>query len=187
MPRVPVVDREALESDDRAIYDVIAASRGPEFMRQGPFGVLLHSPDLAGRTAHLGSYVRYEGPMPARHRHLLAMIVARELDCQYEFTAHAVLARRNGIPADVVEAIGRAEEPAGLDAREAALVRFVRQLVVEHRVDDGAFAELLEQIGLRGVTDVVGATGYFAMAAHVLNAFQVEVREEQTPELPPLP
>jgi hypothetical protein len=37
------------------------------------------------------------------------------------------------------------------------------------------------------VTDVVGATGYFAMAAHVLNAFQVEVREEQTPELPPLP
>ena len=68
---------------------------------------------------------------------------------------------------------------------EAALVTFVRQLVTDHRVDDETFAALQAHLGLRGVTDVVGATGYFAFAAHVLNAFEVEVREEQVPELPP--
>jgi 4-carboxymuconolactone decarboxylase len=122
--------------------------------------------------------------MPARHRHLLAMIVARELDCQYEFTAHAVLARQRGIPAEAVAAIGRGEAPQGLSETEAALVAFVRQLVVEHRVDDGTFARLRDQIGLRDLTDVVGAVGYFSFAGHVLNAFDMEVREEQTPELP---
>ena len=76
MPRVPAVRREDLPPGDREVYDQIASSRGAEFARQGPFGVLLHSPVFAGRAAHLGSYVRYEGPMPARHRHLLAMIVA---------------------------------------------------------------------------------------------------------------
>jgi 4-carboxymuconolactone decarboxylase len=185
MPRVPAVRREDLDEADREVYDAIAASRGVEFAKQGPFGVLLHSPVFAGRAAHLGTYVRYEGPMPARHRHLLAMIVARELDCQYEFTAHAVLARRNGIPAAATEAIGRGEVPHGLAPDDAAVVAFVRQLVIDHRVDDVTFSELRDRVGLRGVTDIVGATGYFAFAGHVLNAFEVEVREEQAPELPP--
>ncbi len=185
MPRVPAVRREDLSAADQAVYDAIAATRGSEFTRQGPFGVMLHSPELAGRAAKMGDYVRYQGPMPARHRHLLAMIVAREQDCQYEFTAHAVLARKNGIPPEAVEALGRGEVPAGLPATEAALVTFVRQLVIDHRVDDATFAALQDAIGVKGLTDVVGATGYFAFAAHALNAFEVEVRQEQTPELPP--
>ncbi len=187
MPRIPAVRREELDAADQVVYDEIAASRGAEFSKQGPFGVLLHSPVFAQRAAHLGSYVRYEGPMPARHRHLLAMIVARELDCQYEFTAHAVLARKNGISAEATAALGRGDVPADLAADEAALVAFVRQLVVEHRVDDATFAALEGHVGRRGVTDVVGATGYFAFAGHVLNAFDMEVREEQSPELPPRP
>jgi 4-carboxymuconolactone decarboxylase len=184
MPRVPSVRREDLDDETRAVYDAIAETRGAEFTKQGPFGVLLHSPVLAGRAAHLGTYVRYEGPMPARQRHLLAMIVARELDCQYEFTAHAVLARQRGIPAEAVTAIGRGETPSGLPEIEAALVAFVRQLVIDHRVDDATFAALSDHLGLRGLTDVVGAVGYFTFAGHVLNAFEVEVREEQSAELP---
>lgn len=184
MPRVPAVQREDLSEADRAVFDGIAATRGIEFTRQGPFGVLMHSPELAGRAANLGTYVRYEGPMPARHRHLLAMIVARDLDCQFEFTAHAVLARKNGIPAEAVAAIGRGEAPQGLPAAEAALVSFVRQLVIDHKVDDATFEALRAAISLRGVVDVVGATGYFAFAGHALNAFDVEVRDDQAPELP---
>ena len=184
MPRIPAVRREDLEEDARAVYDSIAATRGAEFTKQGPFGVLMHSPEIAGRAAHLGSYVRYEGPMPARHRHLLAMIVARELDCQYEFTAHAVLARQRGIPPDAVAAIGRDEPPKGLPDDESALVAFVRQLVVDHRIDEPTFQQLRDQLGLKALTEVVAAVGYFTFAGHVLNAFEVEVREEQTPELP---
>jgi 4-carboxymuconolactone decarboxylase len=187
MPRVPAVRRDDLDDQTRAVYDAIAATRGPEFARQGPFGVLLHSPVLAGRAAHLGTYVRYEGPMPARHRHLLAMIVARELDCQYEFTAHAVLARQRGIPPEAVAAIGRGDVPSGLPEVETALVAFVRQLVIDHHVDDRTFEALQDHLGLPGLTDVVGAVGYFTFAGHVLNAFEVEVREEQEPEMPRRP
>ena len=125
--------------------------------------------------------------MPARHRHLLTMIVARELDCQFEFTAHAVLARKNGVPDEAIAALGRGEIPTGLPETETALVAFVRQLVIDHKVDDPTFAGLRDRIGLRGLTEVVGAVGYFSLAGHALNAFNVEVREEQLPELPPRP
>jgi hypothetical protein len=45
MPRVPAVRREDLDEPARAIYDAIAASRGPEFIKQGPFGVLFTAPN----------------------------------------------------------------------------------------------------------------------------------------------
>ena len=169
MPRVPAVRREELPEPERAAYDAIAASRGADFTTHGPFGVLLHSPELATRAAHLGGYVRYEGPMPARHRHLLAMVVARSLDCQYEFTAHAVLARRNGIPARVVDNLGRGAMPDGLAETESALVAFVRQLVLDHRVDDATFALLRDRIGLRALTDVV-AERYLTMTQEPAHA-----------------
>jgi 4-carboxymuconolactone decarboxylase len=181
MPRVPAVDRADLDAASRRIYDEIAESRGRV---QGPFSVLLHSPEFAVRAARLGAYVRYEAPMPARHRHLIALIAARELDAQYEFTVHAKLAREEGIPADAVTAIGAAQVPEGLPPDEALLVSFTRQLVIQHRVDDETFGATRDRWGLRGLTDIVGAIAYFSMVAFPLIAFDVPVREEHAPELP---
>lgn len=181
MPRVPIVEPADLDEAGQAIYDEIAESRGRV---QGPFGVLLHSQELAIRTARLGAYVRYEAPMPARHRHLIALIASRALDCQYEFTVHARLGREEGLPAEAVTAIANGEVPTGLPELETILVAFTRQLVLDHRVDDATFGSLLEHLGMRGLTDVVGAIAYFSMVAFPLNAFDVEVRAEHTPELP---
>ena len=184
MARVPVVERADLPEASRDIYDEIAESRGKV---QGPFGVLLHSPELAIRTARLGAYVRYEAPMPARHRHLIALIASQAQDCQYEFTVHARLAREEGIPADAVAAIAAGEVPTGLPALESTIVTFTRQLVHDHRVDDAVFGELAAELGMGRLTDVVGAIAYFSMVAFPLNAFDVGVRPEHTPELPPRP
>lgn len=183
MSRVPPVERADLNEDDRPIYDEIAASRGRV---QGPFGALLHSPELALRTARLGAYVRYEAPMPARQRHLIALIASRAFDCQYEFTVHARLARDEGIPADVVTAIGRGEAPTGLPEDETLVATLARQLVIDHRVEDAVFTALVDLVGLRGFADMVGAIGYFSMVAFPLNAFDVGVRADHEPELPAL-
>lgn len=183
MSRVPPVERADLDEDDRPIYDEIAASRGRV---QGPFGALLNSPELALRTARLGAYVRYEAPMPARQRHLIALIASRAFDCQYEFTVHARLARDEGIPADVVAAIGRGEAPTGLPEDEMLVATLARQLVIDHRVADDVFTALVDLVGLHGFTDMVGAIGYFSMVAFPLNAFDVGVRADHEPELPAL-
>jgi 4-carboxymuconolactone decarboxylase len=181
--RVPPVARADLRGDDQRIYDEIAASRG---VVHGPFGVLLHSPELAVRTARLGAYVRYEAPMPARQRHLIALIASRAFDCQYEFTVHAGLAREEGIPAEAVVAIGRGEVPDGLPEDEALVVTLARQLILDHRVADDVFEAIVERVGLARFTDMVGAIAYFSMVAFPLNAFDVGVRAEHTPELPTL-
>jgi 4-carboxymuconolactone decarboxylase len=182
VPRIPAVRRAELDPDGQSAWDAVEAGR---HRVQGPFLVLLHSPELAKRISHLGTYVRWECGLPNRWRHLVTMICARAMDCQYEFTVHAGLAVEEGIPREVVEAIDRGErpEPTQLQGIEPVLVTFADQLINEHRVDDATFGALREAIGLRQLADVVGTIGYFSMIAVALNAFDVEVRPEHTPQL----
>jgi 4-carboxymuconolactone decarboxylase len=59
MARIAIIEKkEDLQPQHQSIYDAIAQSRG---VVGGPFLALLHSPELAARTAHLGSYVRFVG------------------------------------------------------------------------------------------------------------------------------
>src|SRR4029079_1412123 len=89
----PIASKEQVPAKDHAIVDAIVKSRGA---LQGPFTMFLHSPELAGRLAHLGAYVRFEGSLDMRVRVLAAMTVARELDAVYVWGAQTGGARRLG-------------------------------------------------------------------------------------------
>ncbi len=80
----PITSKNQVAAKDQAIVDSIVASRGA---LQGPFTMFLHSPELAGRLAHLGAYVRFEGSLDMRVRVLAAMTVARELEAVYVWGA----------------------------------------------------------------------------------------------------
>ena len=77
MPRLPEVTRDQLSPDEQAIYDGIAASRGSV---RGPFAALMHSPDVAGRAAHVGTYVRFETTVPRLPLELAILVIARHWD-----------------------------------------------------------------------------------------------------------
>src|ERR1700746_4181993 len=80
----PITGKEQVPAKDHAIVDAIARSRGAI---QGPFTMFLHSPELAGRVAHLGAFVRFEGSLDMRARVLAAMTVAREFEAAYVWGA----------------------------------------------------------------------------------------------------
>ena len=66
MARLPLItSKDQLATKDHAIADGIIGSRGS---LHGPFSVFLHSPEVAGRIAHLGAYVRFEGTLDMRDR-----------------------------------------------------------------------------------------------------------------------
>ena len=94
MARLPsITSKDQVAPKDRAIVDGIVQSRGA---LRGPFTMFLHCPELAGRLAHLGAFVRFEGSLDMRARVLAAMTVARELDAVYVWGAQTGGARRLG-------------------------------------------------------------------------------------------
>src|SRR5213082_2203118 len=139
MARLPsITSKDQVAAKDRDTFDSIVASRGAV---QGPFTMFLHSPEVAGRVADLGAYVRFEGSLDMRVRVLAAMTVAREFETVYVWGAQTGGARRLGVPETTIAAI-RENHSRGIPAEDAEIVDFTRQLLRKHRLDEATFKSM---------------------------------------------
>jgi len=166
----PITSKDQVAAQDHSIVDAIVESRGA---LQGPFTMFLHCPELAGRLAHLGAFVRFEGSLDMRIRVLAAMVTAREFDAVYVWGAQTGSARRQGVPETTITAI-REKHSRGIPAEDAQIVDFTRQLLQTHRVDDATIKALQERFGNDGLIQLTGAIGYYSMLAMTVNACELE-------------
>ena len=166
----PITSKDQLPAKDQAIAEAIVQSRGGI---QGPFTMFTHSPELAGRVAHLGAYVRFEGSLDMRVRVLAAMTVARELDAAYVWGAQTASARRLGVPEETIAAI-RDRHSRGLPPEDAQIVDFTRTLINRHRVDAAAAKAMLARFGNDEFIQLTGAIGYYSLLAMTVNACELE-------------
>src|SRR5271166_3510735 len=135
----PITGKDQVAPEHHAIFGAIVQSRGAV---QGPFTMFLHSPELAGRLAHLGAYVRFDGSLDMRVRVLAAMTVAREFEAVYVWGAQTGGARRLGVPETTITAI-RENHSRGVMPEDAEIIEFTRQLLRRHRVADANAKALL--------------------------------------------
>jgi 4-carboxymuconolactone decarboxylase len=171
MARLPsITSKVQVAPKDHAIVDGIVQSRGA---LQGPFTMFLHCPELAGRLAHLGAFVRFEGSLDMRVRVLAAMTVARELDAVYVWGAQTGGARRLGVPETTITAI-REKHARGIPPDDAKIVEFTRELIRKHRVDDATFKALQARLGDDGLIQLTGVIGYYSMLSMTVNVCELE-------------
>jgi 4-carboxymuconolactone decarboxylase len=165
-----ITSKDQVAAAHRPVVDAIVASRGA---LQGPFTMFLHSPEVAGRVAHLGAYVRFEGSLDMRVRVLAAMVVARELDAVYVWGAQTGSARKQGVPEATITAI-REKHARGLSPDDAQIVEFTQQLIGKHRVDEATFRAMQKRLGDDNLIQLTAAIGYYTMLAMTVNACELE-------------
>jgi 4-carboxymuconolactone decarboxylase len=165
-----LTERESIAEAGRAAFDAIAASRKGV---RGPFAVLMHSPELAKRTAEVGAYIRFESTLSDTDRELATLVAAQEFECAYEWAAHSRIAREQGLRVEAIEAIASGAELDAFTAEEATIVRFVREIARTHRVTDEAFEAVRARLGDQGAVELAAAAGYYAMLSFALNALEV--------------
>ena len=166
----PITSKNQVTAKDHATVDAIVQSRGA---LQGPFTMFLHCPELAGRLAHLGAFVRFEGSLDMRVRVLAAMTVAREFEALYVWGAQTGGARKLGVPEATITAI-RENHSRGIPPEDAQIVEFTRALLRKHRIDDATAAALRKRFGDDGFIQLTGAIGYYSMLAMTVNACELE-------------
>jgi 4-carboxymuconolactone decarboxylase len=164
-----VTQREALPESHRPVFDEIVASRGSV---RGPFGILLHSPELARRAAAVGGYLRYESALEPRLRETAVMATAQLNECEYEWASHEPIARSAGVPASVIDAI-RARRAADLERDDRDIYELAVGIIQTHRVPQELFDRLKARLGLSGLVEIVAAIGYWTFVAATLNTFEV--------------
>jgi 4-carboxymuconolactone decarboxylase len=171
MARIATIDKkEDLAPENQKVYDAIAQSRG---VVGGPWRALLHSPEIAHRTMHLGSYVRFESSLEKKLIEMTALVAARELDCKHEWAAHVNHGQKAGIPLETIRAVHQRKGVEHFSTEDAQIVSFVREMLHSHRVSEPTFQAIYGRFGEKGMVELTATIGYYAMLACTLNTFDV--------------
>lgn len=170
-----ITRKEQVPAKDHGIFDAIVASRGAV---QGPFTAFLHNPELAGRVAHLGAYIRFEGGLDMRVRVLVAMTVGREFETMYVWGAQTSGARKLGIPESTIDAI-REKRTTGAPPDDAQIIEFTQQLLQKHRASQTLFDALQKRFGNEQLIQLTGTIGYYSLLSMTVNACELEAGADQ--------
>lgn len=174
MPRLAPLDPSQFTPNQQRIAAAITAGRGA---LGGPFLPWLRSPELCDRAQRLGEFCRFHSSLEPFLSEFAIIVTARYWRAQYEFYAHARIARAAGVSEAIVEAVRTGAEPSLEDERHRAIYGFVTEYFATHRVSDATYARAVSALGERGVVDLVGIVGYYGLVSLTLNVFEVPLPE----------
>jgi 4-carboxymuconolactone decarboxylase len=169
---------DSLPPEAKRVYEKIAAKRGAV---RGPFASLMHHPELAEHVGELGEYLRFGGTLPGDIRELAVLVTARAIDQPYEWVAHAKIARREGLPDDVIERVRTRGDLAALPPRLARPARVVQHVLAFESIPRGLQDEVERDLGLSGLMELVVLAGHYRLIAGVLFAFDTPLPDGATP------
>ena len=181
--RLPTVTRASLDAEQQRVFDIIVnpGSRYATGLR-GPVGMWMYSPRMAEHIFPASTYLRYgaDGSRDQRLTELAILTTARELDSQYEWSAHEPLGRNAGLEEEIIELLrfGRplidAGTLPGLGDRERTVIRVARELINAPKLSAEAFAQAQTLFGSEGVMDLAGLVGYYTFVNYTLKTFDVQ-------------
>lgn len=171
MERLSKLDLDNLSPEQKRVADEIRS--GPRGGMGGPFNAWLRAPGLADHAQKLGAYCRFGTSLPADIAEMAILLTGKHWKAQYEFWAHARLARKAGLDDAIIEAIRTGAPPPLKREIERVVHGFVTEYLKTHRVSDATYAAALAMLGEHGVVDLVGIVGYYGLVSMTLNVFEV--------------
>ena len=159
---------------------------GPRGSMQGPYNVLLRSPELGQLAQQFGAHTRFNSSLPLALNELAILLVARFWTCQFVWWAHRRIAAEAGLDPALIEAIATGLTAQGLSAEVAAVHDFCQQLLQTRRVSDASYAALVGRFGEAAAVDLMGTMSYYTLVSMALNVDQYPLPDGAQPELQPL-
>jgi 4-carboxymuconolactone decarboxylase len=186
--RLPGIRQPDLDDTGRALWDTITATRGaavvgPDGSLIGPFNAFVTAPEVGARIAELGGLLRFQTSID---RHLLEVAIittGAHWKAEFEWWAHARMAREHGVAEDVIAAIrdGAADVPFGSRDDERIVHAVARELATTGRVSAAVYEEARGLLGDRGLVELVSLCGYYTLISFTLNAFEVPLPDGVSP------
>jgi 4-carboxymuconolactone decarboxylase len=183
--RVPLPKRDELDDDGKEIFDHFMDPEGGTYVGiRGPGGIRLHSPKLSQLTQDVNYYLRHESGITKRVRELVILATARELNHQFEWTAHEPAALKVGISQEIVDLIKFRKSTDGLEETDVVAIELGRQLIGDRKLTTETFAAAQRIFGTKMLVDIVSVIGSYAATGTLLNAFDIQLHPGKEPLLP---
>jgi 4-carboxymuconolactone decarboxylase len=140
----------------------------------------MYSPKIGDRIQSLGEALRFYNALPQNLLELAVLMVGCEWRAQFEWWAHARLAKRAGLSDEIIEDIKNKRRPESATKEELIIYEFCRELLDRKRVSDGSYQSAKDLIGENGIVDLVGLMGYYTIVSMTLDVFSIPLPEGET-------
>src|SRR5437870_5469065 len=134
---------------------------GPRGGADGPFNVLLRSPEMGDLAQQFGAATRFNTSMPRKLNELAIIITARHWTSQYEWQAHHRAALQAGLSPAIADAIAQVKRPTGMQKDEETVYNFCTEMLTTKQMSDATFKATKEAFGERGIVDLIGVMGWY--------------------------
>jgi 4-carboxymuconolactone decarboxylase len=181
--RLPPVDRDRLDAEGQALYDEVAGDAHSLVGFKGPAGITLHSPRLYALNRKVNQFLRFGSGLDPRMRELMILVAAREMDSHFEWRAHEIVAKREGLEDELIDIVRKRKRIRGIGEKEAALIKLGREAFGKHRVKRSTYAQAIELFGEETLVNLVALMGNYAATALSLAVFAQELPDGATSTL----
>ena len=165
-PRFPLLTMDQLSEAQKPL--------GEEIMKissvgiGGPYNPLMRSPVLGQRLFDLFHYLRWETSVPTKLNEFAILIIGRQWRSQVEWFAHAPLAAKAGLSADIIAELKEGKRPSKMAEDEAVVYDFVNELTTTQKVSDETYARAKKAFNDQQIVDLTAVAGNYVMVAMVL-------------------
>ena len=178
LSRLPPVTPGDLDEEGKRLL----AARTNYTPGPGPAHVSIYSP----REIDLGIPSGAKSPVGPRYFQIAVLITAREIDQQYEWTAHEMAGRRQGLEQAVMDVIKYNRDVGSLSEKDATLITFGRALFREHQVSSELWAKMVTDFGRQRTVQLMMIMGEYFKAGFMMNAVDQHLPPGREALLPPL-
>ena len=163
--RLPYLKSSEVDAKGKRVVDIF----GKSGTVSGPLAFATYNPGVGQALLDLHD-AAVGGTLDAHTRELAILVACRATNYNLEWNAHEASGVRAGIDAKAIDVVRNNGPLTGLNEKDAAVIRFGRQLFNGKKVDSATFAKVVELWGKRGAMDMVAVmntyavSGFFAIA-----------------------
>jgi len=167
------------EAVDQALAVMLPKDRRNPQDASNALATFANHPALTKAFLKFNVHLLFSSTLPPRIRELAILRVAHRRDCEYEWTQHVALAKREGITDEEIVTVQRHGDAIAdqFDEFERAVIAGVDELEEKSRLSDETWAALGERLDDRQRMDYVFTVGCYGTVAMAFNTFGVQLED----------
>jgi 4-carboxymuconolactone decarboxylase len=180
--RLPYVKKSDLDAKSQKSLEPFVAK---DDTLRGPLAFAAYNPAVAQALFDLHNAAVPGGTLDPHTRELAILVACRETNYNLEWNGHAASGLKAGMDAKLIDIVRYNRPLAGLNEKDATVIRFGRQMFHDKKIDSATFAKAVEFWGKRGTMDMVAVMSTYAVSGYFAIAVD-EHSPDSKSELPPI-